>query len=66
MILCPKCGRVDNYKITQCFKKTKYFNENGEWLSTGSLVPYGTRTQPKCLKCGRKVKFFKDAEEVEG
>ena len=63
MILCPKCGKVKTYKIRQTVTREIIYSESG-WMCDLKFVKERKST-PKCPKCGRKVKFFKDVEEVE-
>jgi hypothetical protein len=64
MILCPKCGKVKEYGIKEYIHRVGIFNENNECVETTEDVGfrYG---QPRCLKCGRLVKFYIDPQESE-
>ena len=63
MILCPKCGKVKTYKVREIITREVIYGESGCMYDL-KLVNERKST-PKCPKCGREVKFFKDAEEVE-
>lgn len=65
MIICPKCGKVNKYGIKEFYHRTGIFDERGECIDTTEDVgdKYG---QPRCLECGRMVKFFKDPDCVGG
>lgn len=61
MILCMNCGKVDTYRLTARTIKRMYFNEAGECVSeedTGTV--YQSDQVPRCPRCGRTVKLFKD------
>ena len=63
MIICRNCGRVDTYKIRQTVAREIILSEGGmpqdiKVISTGS-------GEPRCPKCGRLVKFFKDEESED-
>ena len=63
MILCPKCGKVKTYKVREIVTREVIYGESGlvfDWKFVKER-----KSTPKCPKCGRKVKFFKDVEEVE-
>lgn len=63
MILCMKCGKLESYKIKQIVTEEIIYSDGG--------LPYATKVistkngEPRCTKCGRVVKFFKDAESEE-
>lgn len=63
MILCPKCGKVKTYKVRQTVAREIIYSESG-WMCDRKDVNEG-EGQPRCPKCGRVVKFFKDVKEVE-
>ena len=63
MILCMNCGKQELYAKRKTISRLELFNEDGEHKeSTRDWVKYG---EPRCPNCGRYVKFFKDAEEVD-
>ena len=63
MILCPKCGKVRTYKVREIIAREVIYDESG-WVCDWKFVNERD-SEPKCPKCGREVKFFKDVEEVE-
>ena len=62
MILCPKCGKVNEYTTIEFSRRTGVYNENGECLRIKNLVTY-KKDDPRCSNCRSKVKFFIDESE---
>lgn len=63
MILCMNCGKQELYAQRRTITRLELYNENGELKEqTTTEVKYG---EPRCPKCGRYVKFFKDVESEE-
>lgn len=63
MILCMNCGKLELYAQRKTISRLELFNEDGELKeSTNDEAKYG---EPRCPKCGRRVKFFKSADEVK-
>lgn len=61
MILCMNCGKQELYAQRKTTSRLELFNEDGELKeSTNDEIKYG---EPRCPKCGRYVKFFKDIED---
>ena len=61
MILCPKCGKVDEYIIIEHYRGVNVFSESGECLKQ-LFVAY-RKDDPRCSNCRSKVKFFIDESE---
>jgi len=60
MVLCMKCGKLESYKIKQIVTEEIIYSDGGLPYATKYI---GTKNgEPRCTKCGRIVKFFKDAE----
>lgn len=57
------CGKLEIYKIKQIVTNVTIYNEDGSLCDTYSIS--AKNSEPKCPKCGRDVKFFKDVEELE-
>ena len=63
MIICRNCGKIKTYKIRQTIAREIIHSEGGmtqdiKVISTGN-------GEPRCPKCGRLVKFFKDEERED-
>lgn len=63
MILCMNCGKLETYKVEKIITSVTVHNEDGSLCEAYSIST--KNSEPKCPKCGRDVKFFKDVEEVE-
>ena len=63
IILCMKCGKVEKYKVTKYFHQISFFDVNDKCIETVEAVA-DRYTKPRCPKCGRIVKFFKETEEL--
>ena len=62
IIVCPKCGRVKEYKQKEYVHRLLYFNENGEGVCSGEDI--GDRfCRPRCVKCNRIVCIYEEGEE---
>lgn len=62
MILCPKCGKVNNYYKRESLKRDIIMDEN-EIIVVNEIVY--KHDEPRCINCHRVVEFFKDLDEVE-
>lgn len=63
MILCMNCGKQELYVQRKTISRLELFDENGELKeSTDNEIKYD---RPRCPKCGKYIKFFKDAKKVE-
>ncbi len=63
MIVCRNCGKVKTYKIRQTVVREIIYSESG-MIHDYKFVREG-KGQPRCPKCGRLVKFFKDEESED-
>jgi hypothetical protein len=63
MIVCRKCGKVKTYKTRQIVKREIIYDESG-MVHDFKLISE-KEGEPRCPKCGRLVKFFKDEESEE-
>lgn len=63
-IICPDCGKIKGYCITEQVRRILYFDANDE--PCGALEDYCVYSGKvkKCPMCGRKVKII-DVEEDE-
>ena len=61
-IICPKCGELWRYEVTQYISRTVEFNKNGDrvGVSKEEIVQIG---MPHCTNCGNTVVFEKDIAE---
>lgn len=64
MILCSKCGKLDQYVILEKVATEKLFTADG-WLKTSKKIKY-TESEKCCPYCHRKIKYFLSPEEVIG
>jgi hypothetical protein len=62
MIICRKCGKVKTYKTRQIVKREIVYDERG--LDHFKFISE-KEGKPRCIKCGRLVKFFKDEESED-
>jgi hypothetical protein len=57
------CGKLKSYKIKQIITNEIIYNDTDlSYVTKNTDTKY---SEPKCPKCGRYVKFFKDADELE-
>ena len=63
MIICRKCGKIKTYKTRQIDTREIIYDESG--ISRYFKFISERKTKPRCPKCGRLVKFFKDEESEE-
>ena len=61
MIICRKCGKVKAYKARQIVTREVIYGESG--MVRDIKFVSKKEGKPRCIKCGREVKFFKDVEE---
>ena len=61
-IICPKCGEVKRYEVTQYISRTVEFNKNDNRVgaSKEEIVQIGI---PYCINCGNTVVFEEDIAE---
>lgn len=63
MILCMNCGKQEFYVQRKTISRLEIFSENGKCKELpNDKIKY---SEPRCPKCGRYVRFFKDVKEVE-
>lgn len=63
MIICRNCGKVKTYKTKQIVTREIIYGESG-MVRNFKLVSE-KEGEPRCPKCGRLVKFFKDEENED-
>ena len=61
MILCPACGKVEEYCIKESAHRYRRYNKNNERGYTTEYTGF-QYDQPRCLKCGRVVDFYVDSD----
>lgn len=64
MILCPKCGKVNEYRVKESAHRVSVFNKNDECVKTTEYTGF-RYDKPRCAKCGYVVDFFIDSQESE-
>lgn len=64
MIICPKCGKVEQYCIKESTHRYRIFNKNDELVKTTEYTGF-QYDQPRCMKCGRIVSFYVEPQESE-
>jgi len=63
MILCRNCGKENTYEVRQIVTREIIYGESG--MVHDIKFVSKKESNPRCPKCGRLVKFFKDEESEE-
>lgn len=63
MIICKNCGKMKIYKTREIVTREIIYGESG-MVHDFKLISE-KESKPRCIKCGRLVKFFKDEESEE-
>ena len=63
MIICRKCGKMKTYKTRQILTREIIYGESG--IIRDIKFVSKKESNPRCPKCGRLVKFFKDVESED-
>ncbi len=58
------CGKLEFYETKRTITDKIIYKGDGSPCVTYSISK--EESEPRCLKCGRCVKFFKDADELGG
>ncbi len=63
MIICRNCGKENTYKVRQIITREVIYGESG--IIRDIKFVSKKEGKPRCIKCGRAVKFFKDEESED-
>ena len=63
MIVCRNCGKIKTYKARQIVTREVIYSESG--MVRDIKFVSKKEGKPRCIKCGRAVKFFKDEESED-
>lgn len=62
-IICPKCGKIDNYKIMGTFQKYVTYDRDGNTLAESSFEKLD-EGQPVCPECASKVLISSNMDDM--
>ena len=63
-IICPKCGKVERYYITEQVRRGLVFDADGEPHGATEDIVFYTGKVERCLRCNSKVKITDKSTET--